>query len=105
MEDSYRSAFRHPSQDDVAQREEKGKVKDGCDAGIDAVKLCVRPPAKKAVTVRNILRRPGTRNMDFSIFKNFPITERVKAQFRTEFYNLTNITKGAPAVTLTTSVT
>jgi Carboxypeptidase regulatory-like domain/TonB dependent receptor len=39
---------------------------------------------------RNILRGPGVRNIDFSIFKNFPITERFKAQFRAEFYNLTN---------------
>ena len=33
---------------------------------------------------------PGTRNVDFSLHKNFRITERVKAQFRMEFFNLFN---------------
>jgi outer membrane receptor protein involved in Fe transport len=39
---------------------------------------------------RNILRNPGIWNTDMSIFKNFPITERVRLQFRTEFFNLPN---------------
>jgi len=33
---------------------------------------------------------PGFHRLDFSIFKNFPITERFKLQFRTEIFNLTN---------------
>jgi hypothetical protein len=33
---------------------------------------------------------PGFADVDFSVFKNFPITERVKAQFRGEMYNLFN---------------
>jgi hypothetical protein len=33
---------------------------------------------------------PGYHRMDFSIFKNFPITETKYLQFRTEFFNLTN---------------
>jgi Carboxypeptidase regulatory-like domain len=33
---------------------------------------------------------PGTRNVDFSLHKNFKVTERVKAQFRMEFFNLFN---------------
>ena len=33
---------------------------------------------------------PGTRNMDFSLFKDFPINERFRFQFRTEFFNLFN---------------
>ncbi|HUL36029.1 MAG TPA: TonB-dependent receptor [Candidatus Eisenbacteria bacterium] len=33
---------------------------------------------------------PGYHRMDFSIFKNFPITERATLQFRTEFFNITN---------------
>jgi len=38
---------------------------------------------------RNLLVGPGTRNLDFSLFKDFRV-ERVTAQFRTEFFNLTN---------------
>jgi hypothetical protein len=33
---------------------------------------------------------PGTRNVDFSLFKDFPINERFQFQFRTEFFNLFN---------------
>jgi hypothetical protein len=36
------------------------------------------------------LRGPGTVNLDFSLFRDFRITERLKAQFRAEALNLTN---------------
>jgi hypothetical protein len=39
---------------------------------------------------RNILRGPGTTNMDASIFRNFAITERFKLQFRAEAFNISN---------------
>jgi hypothetical protein len=39
---------------------------------------------------RNILRGPDLSNLDFSMFKNFRITERVKLEFRSEFFNLFN---------------
>jgi hypothetical protein len=39
---------------------------------------------------RNILYGPGRVNFDFSLFKEFGITEDVKLQFRTEFFNLFN---------------
>jgi len=39
---------------------------------------------------RNILRGPGSSNIDLAIFKNFSITEKLKAQFRAQAYNLTN---------------
>ena len=38
----------------------------------------------------NTVRGPGRRSYDFSLFKNFAVTERAKLEFRTEFYNLTN---------------
>jgi len=55
-------------------------------------------PAKNAAGIyiapgtagRDIVRGPGFSNMDFAMFKNFPITERVKGQFRVQAYNLTN---------------
>jgi hypothetical protein len=38
----------------------------------------------------NRLRGPGAANLDFGIFRNFPITERIKLQIRAESLNLTN---------------
>jgi hypothetical protein len=39
---------------------------------------------------RNILQGPGTKNVDFSTFKNFKLTESKVLQFRAEFFNLFN---------------
>ena len=39
---------------------------------------------------RNVLRGPGRTNVDFSLFKNFQITERFKLQFRSELFNIFN---------------
>jgi len=39
---------------------------------------------------RNIIRGPGVTNLDASIFRDFPMTERFKLQFRAEAFNLTN---------------
>ena len=39
---------------------------------------------------RNILVGPGTKQVDLSLFKNFQLTERVRLQFRTEFFNAFN---------------
>lgn len=33
---------------------------------------------------------PGYHRLDFSVFKNFPVSERMRVQFRSEFFNLTN---------------
>lgn len=38
----------------------------------------------------NQLRGPSASNIDFSVFRSFPITERVKIQLRVEALNLTN---------------
>jgi hypothetical protein len=39
---------------------------------------------------RNILRGPGSANMDLSLFKDFRPTEGTMIQFRAEAFNLTN---------------
>jgi outer membrane receptor protein involved in Fe transport len=39
---------------------------------------------------RNSLHGPGFKEMDFAIFKDTPITERLTAQFRCEIFNLFN---------------
>lgn len=39
---------------------------------------------------RRVGRGPGSKNMDFSFFKNFRVRERLNVQFRAEAFNLTN---------------
>jgi hypothetical protein len=39
---------------------------------------------------RGQLRAPGDWNVDYSLFKNFQLTERKRLQFRGEFFNLLN---------------
>jgi hypothetical protein len=39
---------------------------------------------------RNSLRGPGVVNLDLSLFRTFPITERFKLEFRAESFNFTN---------------
>jgi outer membrane receptor protein involved in Fe transport len=59
---------------------------------------------------RNILQGPGTKNVDFSVFKNFQVAESKVLQFRAEFFNLFNTpqfnnpsaTAPQPAATATT---
>ena len=41
---------------------------------------------------RNILRSSGLKNMDFSVLRNFSITERIRLQLRGEFFNALNHT-------------
>lgn len=46
---------------------------------------------------RNILRSAGLNNLDLTLLKNVPITERIKAQFRAEFFNsLNHVNYGGP---------
>jgi hypothetical protein len=39
---------------------------------------------------RNIIRGPGSRNLDCSLFKTFKTSESTQLQFRAEAFNLTN---------------
>jgi hypothetical protein len=41
-------------------------------------------------SARNLVTGPGTRNWDFALYKNGPITERFRYQFRAEFFNVLN---------------
>ncbi len=53
---------------------------------------------------RGMFRGPGQFNIDFSAFKNIPITERWRMQFRAEFFNLLNHTNfGNPNTSLHSS--
>lgn len=52
---------------------------------------------------RSVLRGPGVTNIDLSLTKIFPITERIRTEFRGEFFNLLNQANfGAPGATLGT---
>jgi len=53
---------------------------------------------------RNILRGPAQANVDISIIKFFSITERIKMEFRTEFFNAFNNVNFANPITLPASV-
>ena len=51
----------------------------------------VHPPAgTNGLVARNSLVGPRISNLDFSLFKNFALTERQNLQFRAEFFNLAN---------------
>jgi hypothetical protein len=39
---------------------------------------------------RNVITGPPFRNLDFSVSKNFPITENIRLQYRGEFFNILN---------------
>jgi hypothetical protein len=39
---------------------------------------------------RNNLTGPAFKNLDFSTYKNFALTERLNLQFRAEFFNILN---------------
>ncbi|MBO0861297.1 MAG: TonB-dependent receptor [Chloracidobacterium sp.] len=47
-------------------------------------------PGTVATAGRNTMTLPRINDLDFSVFKNFAITETVKVQFRTDFYNAFN---------------
>ena len=52
---------------------------------------------------RNAFRTPGLAQADLAIDKSFPIRERVRLQFRSEFFNITNHTNFGPPTATTTS--
>jgi Carboxypeptidase regulatory-like domain len=47
---------------------------------------------------RNAFYGPGTKQIDFSIFKNFPLTERARLQFRAEIFNIFNFVDYSNAI-------
>lgn len=49
-------------------------------------------PFRFGNSARGLLRGPGIQNIDLSLSKSFPVTERWKTEFRGEFFNLLNHT-------------
>ena len=56
----------------------------------DKTAFVIQPLYTYGNSGRNVLFTPGLRDLDFSLFKNFRITERYAVQFRAETFNLTN---------------
>ena len=52
---------------------------------------------------RGQLRAPGDSNLDFSLFKTFPVREKTALQFRSEFFNVANHPNLGPPNTTVTS--
>ncbi|MBI4907443.1 MAG: carboxypeptidase regulatory-like domain-containing protein [Acidobacteria bacterium] len=54
-----------------------------------------RVPARGTIgnAATTLIRGPGVNNFDLAIFKDFPIRESIKAQFRAEMYNAFNHTQ------------
>jgi len=60
--------------------------------GVDLTQaFCIPAPGQNGAG-RNIFVAPAYWNVDFGLIKMFPITERVKVQFRAEFFNAFNHT-------------
>jgi hypothetical protein len=56
----------------------------------DITKFAPQPLGTVGSAQRNSLFGPHFRHVDLSIFKNFPVTERVNMQFRVESFNISN---------------
>ncbi len=50
----------------------------------------VPAPGSNGNQGRNMFNGPGYWNVDFSVTKKFPVTERINVQFRAEFFNVFN---------------
>jgi hypothetical protein len=73
--------------------------------------LCIPQPGQQSSVGRNTIQGPGYWNIDMGILKTFPITERMRLQLRTEFFNVLNhpnydnprnATSGSPTLTSST---
>ena len=72
-----------------------GTPSENCGSGhltncISAAAFALPAPYTYGNAGRNILRGPGLYNIDYSLFKVFPLGERFRLQFRSEFFNLFN---------------
>jgi hypothetical protein len=56
----------------------------------DKTAFALPPAGFQGNAGRNVVIAPPLRNLDFSVLKNFPITERFRLQFRGEFFNILN---------------
>ncbi|MBI3683429.1 MAG: TonB-dependent receptor [Acidobacteria bacterium] len=57
---------------------------------LDVSVFSAPPPATFGAVGRNVLTGPGFVNLDFSVFRKFPLAERLGLEFRMESFNFTN---------------
>jgi hypothetical protein len=69
-----------------------GSVTDRLNAYYDKTAFVAPGPFEFGNSPRTLpdVRGDGPHNFDLSLFKNFPVTERINVQFRAEFFNLFN---------------
>jgi hypothetical protein len=65
-------------------------TKDNLNAYINPAAFSRALPGTFGNSGRGMLRGPGQWNLDFSLFKDIPFSERYKLQFRSEWFNLFN---------------
>jgi hypothetical protein len=68
-----------------------------------AVPNMTSPPNDFGDSGRNLLRGPNQRNVDISVIKYFPVTEKTKLEFRAEFFNALNMVSFANPVNILAS--
>ncbi len=102
---TYRPDLVHPASDTCG----RGHLVNCIDlTGFSLDNLSPKAPANFAYgnAGRNLLHGPGAETVNFSVFKNFPIKERLKFQFRFETFALLNHTNfNNPSATFLTTTT
>jgi hypothetical protein len=83
-----------------------GPITDRLDAYFDTSQFTLNAPYTfgNAPRIMPNLRGPGVKNFDISLFKNIPVTERMRLQFRAEAFNAFNRVQFAfPNTTVTSN--
>ncbi len=76
------------------------------DQWFDTTAFVPNNPGEYGNSGRGILTSDGIRNLDISLFKEFPIKERTRLQFRTEFFNaFNNVDFGFPGLSVVSTGT
>ncbi len=84
-----------PGNTQSADQVKSGKVQKIGDVGpgtsfFDPLAFATPVGVRFGHTGRNILRGPGRVNVDFSLFRTFALTERLRMEFKAEAFNFTN---------------
>jgi hypothetical protein len=81
---------RRPDRPELLPGRSNNPVLEGPDKYFDGSAFTLPPIGFMGNVGRSTLRAPGLVSLDFGLVKNFTVTEKVRAQFRSEFFNLPN---------------